>query len=81
MTSRYTEYDRRIDTLLEYRPELLNKYTRDQIEHIYAYYRGSVEEGHAIESLEDYIHYDGDRIMEEAGETTKGAQDDGNRNN
>ena len=72
MTSRYTEYDRGIDTLLEYKPELLNRYTRDQVQHIYAYYRGSVEDGHAIESLEDYIRYEGDRIIVEmAGETVK----------
>ncbi len=77
MTSRYTEYDRRIDTLLKYRPELLNRYTRDQVEHIYAYYRGSVEDGHAIESLEDYIRYSGDHIIVEcAGETLKEHKDD-----
>ena len=68
MTSIYLEYDRRIDTLLSYRPELLNKYTRDQIEHIYAYYRGSVEEGHYIDSLLDYIEDEGDRIVEESGD-------------
>jgi hypothetical protein len=71
MTNIYEEYNRRINTLLNHKPELLDKYTRDQIELIYDYYRGSVEEGHAIESLEDYIHYEGDRIMEEAGETVK----------
>jgi hypothetical protein len=73
MTKTYEEYNRRIDTLLFYKPEIGSRYTRDQILLIYEYYRQDVVEGHAIESLEDYIWYEGRRIMEMAGDLV-GAQ-------